>query len=81
MNDVKQIIEDYLKSQGYDGLYNSDGECGCEMSDLFPCDESPVNCIPGYKSQCDEECQHEGRDGGWHMGSVKKTPIKTQSIG
>ncbi|HDZ62542.1 MAG TPA: hypothetical protein ENH40_05295 [Nitrospirae bacterium] len=69
--DVKNIIEVYLTSQGYDGLYNSDGECGCELGDLFPCDESPINCIPGVKSQCTEECQHEGREGGWHMGKVK----------
>lgn len=31
---VRQIIEKFLCENGHDGLFNADGECGCELSDL-----------------------------------------------
>lgn len=48
MMNCKQIIENYLADNGFDGLQNG-GECGCEISDLFPCGEDPTHCTPGYK--------------------------------
>lgn len=45
---LQDIVTDWLKQHGYDGLYNTVGECACQVSDLVPC------------SQCDElEC-HAG---------------------
>jgi hypothetical protein len=51
---VRQIVQDYLKENGYDGLHcheedNSLGGCGCGIADLmmecgFLCDD----CEPAY---------------------------------
>jgi hypothetical protein len=46
---VREIIIEYLRSNGFDGLYNPNEDCGCQISDLMPCDEGCCNCIPGYK--------------------------------
>jgi len=46
---VSEIIEKYLKENGYDGLYNLNGECGCEIDDLIPCMDYCGDCKPGYK--------------------------------
>jgi len=65
---VKQIVEMYLRANGYDGLYNEDAECWCEVDNL---DAEPTNCITneccaGYTTTCD--CgEHE-----CHIGPVKE---------
>ena len=46
--DVRQILAEALRAQGYDGLCNSDMECGCVLDDLAPCDGDPWLCVPGY---------------------------------
>lgn len=43
-----QIIETWLKENGYDGLYEP-GECGCEIGDLCHCIEYFGGCLAGYK--------------------------------
>lgn len=54
---VKEIVKNYLVGINgikYDGLVSSDGECGCEASDLMPClSENIESCQPGYKIPCD----------------------------
>ena len=47
--DVNEIIEQYLKKNGYNGLCEIDVGCACELSDLFPCNEDFQSCVPGYK--------------------------------
>ena len=67
---VKEILQQWLKDNGYDGLFCE--YCGCERDDICPCDLSPniVDCEPGYKFMgCNEECG-EGCD--WHITSVKE---------
>ena len=44
---VKEIIVNYLKDNGFDGLYTED--CGCTAEDLAPCDSTCMDCIPGIK--------------------------------
>lgn len=39
---VKQIVKEYLKAQGFDGLCNID--CGCGFDDLMPCCETSEDC-------------------------------------
>jgi len=47
---VEQIVKQWLKDNGYDGLCEPIISCGCRSDDLFPCDSSGiVNCLPGYK--------------------------------
>lgn len=46
---VREIVEQYLKENGYDGLYYSDVSCGCRIGDLQPCDGPCQDCIAGYK--------------------------------
>lgn len=42
--DVKDIVLDWLKTNGCDGLCNDD--CGCGVDDFAPCEEGPwSNCI------------------------------------
>ena len=45
-SNVKEIVQVFLKLNKYDGLYNVDYECGCEINDLMPCDESYSFCTP-----------------------------------
>jgi len=60
---VIEIIEKYLKENGYDGLYNERYECGCEIGDLAPCGEIGTDCKAGYKRPCEEY--------GWCIGEKK----------
>lgn len=52
---VIEIIKKNLIEEGFDGLYNEDLECGCEVSDLEPCGEIRSDCTAGYK--------HPGNEG------------------
>ena len=45
---VKKIVKTWLKENGYDGLC-CEG-CGCQISDLMPCDENSNSCEAGYKT-------------------------------
>ena len=47
---VKEIVAGYLKANGYDGLWNEWGECGCTVDALIPCiGDSCDDCRAGYK--------------------------------
>lgn len=47
--DVYSIVKQYLEANGYDGLVESDYECGCRTNDLAPCGEINGNCIAAYE--------------------------------
>ncbi len=80
---IEKILSDWLDKNGYDGLANRLGECGCEKGDLFPCDDDNMraDCVAGHKVMCpcpqqDEDCEgaqffHEGQ---WCMFAGKKEP-------
>ena len=55
---VARIISEYLKTNGYDGLYNLDGGCACEIGDLAPCECLNLDCKAGIKEPCDCEEGH-----------------------
>ena len=54
--DVKDIIEAWLKENGYDGLYGE--ECACRIDDLMPCEEPGTDCEAGYEGPCDGTCEY-----------------------
>lgn len=64
----REIIRKYLKENNYDGLF-CDGECGCQIDDLFPCWDGGLDCEPGYKIECnkDDDCPI-CCGGDWHIG-------------
>ena len=35
--EVYEILSEYLVKNGYDGLYNDDTSCGCDLSDFCYC--------------------------------------------
>lgn len=46
---VIEIVREHLVAGGYDGLVFGSGDCGCELSDLAPCNESMSECEPAYR--------------------------------
>lgn len=67
---IKEIVEKYLKDNGFDGLYCGD-ECACGTNDLMPCGEPIADCKAGYYCKCDPEtCTADG-DCDFHIGPVK----------
>ncbi len=67
---VKEIVKEYLKQHGFDGLYND--QCGCEVDDLAPCSEFGWDCKPGYKTSCiPESCPADG-ECDFHIGPKEK---------
>ena len=57
---VKDIVTEYLKAHGYDGLAAED--CGCGLDDLMPCEwgGGMPDCKPAHKEPCNchnrEQC-------------------------
>lgn len=51
---VREMVVAALRAGGFDGLYNADGECACELANLFPCDGVGEigACRAGYKRTC-----------------------------
>lgn len=49
----KEIIEKYLKENGFDGLVQLDTECGCHLGEmgLFLCGSCLDDCKPAYKHE------------------------------
>ena len=48
MPTVLEIIEESLVANGYDGLYNADFKCSCEIGNLEPCWKVHSSCCAGY---------------------------------
>jgi len=66
--DVKEIIKQYLINNGYDGLANTEGECGCTLEDYHACGEYMHECQPAYKwedacLECEHHCDDYDEDG------------------
>uniref|UniRef100_A0A6H2A609 Uncharacterized protein n=1 Tax=viral metagenome TaxID=1070528 RepID=A0A6H2A609_9ZZZZ len=66
--EVQEIVEAYLKENGFGGLIGGD-ECGCEIGDLVPCDSNFALCEPGYRTDCD--C---GQGCLFHISTSRPTP-------
>ena len=57
--DLIEIVLDYLKKNGFDGLFNTESECGCQIDELMPCGEPGIECTPGYKHAADPETSYD----------------------
>ncbi len=58
--DVREIVGNWLRANGYDGLMGDEkgsGNCSCDIEDLMPCDEPCDRCEPGYKTKCTGQCK------------------------
>jgi len=50
---VKEIVREYLKTHGYDGLFNEESECACVFSNVILCEaENLRDCEAGYLFPC-----------------------------
>ena len=59
---VREIVEKYLKENKFDGLFNGEGQCACELSDLIPCGNDDImTCQCGYKHYC-QDCSNDIKD-------------------
>jgi hypothetical protein len=70
---IREIIVEYLRQHGYDGLCKD--SCGCGLDDLAPCGGDPMDCQPAHKRKCDCEncdsaCDAAG-EGEWCYGTTK----------
>jgi hypothetical protein len=45
---VGEIVKKFLADNGFDGLFNVDGECACKTGDLAPCGSISGECVAGY---------------------------------
>jgi len=46
---IREIVVAWLKANGYDGLCNTENECGCTLDDLIPCNAPhETDCQAGY---------------------------------
>lgn len=61
--EVREIVEKYLETNGYDGLF-SPYECACKRGDLMPCESDVSSCEPGY-------LQPEGNEEEYLIGPTK----------
>ena len=69
---VFEIVENYLKASGFDGLYNGYADCACVVGDLSPCGEMSGDCQAGYKFPCN--CG----DHDFHIGSAEERILVTK---
>jgi len=70
-----EMVTEYLRRKGYDGLVSHDRECGCALEDLMPCGgECAMDCEAAHNVDgCTPECG-EGCD--WHMVPGKREVAK-----
>ena len=75
MGTVRSIVQVHLVQYGFEGLTSSRYDCGCQTSDLMPCEYDDIsNCEPGFKVPCDPEtCPADG-ECDWHIGPNKPAP-------
>ena len=68
---VKEIVENYLKREGFGGLVCQEIPCECLVGDLGECADVPFDCEPGHKHNVDP-AENDGAE--WLMFPGKCGP-------
>ena len=63
--DVKDIVKEYLNTNGFDGLFHPD-QCACLKDDVAPCDNIGLECQAGYRTAAEPDSEHD-----WMVGPLK----------
>lgn len=69
---VIEIVRAHLESNGFDGLVQSDAECGCLCDDLAPCNGDFSACEPGYRG-----ADLNGDPGDWFIYRTKAAALES----
>lgn len=64
---VIEIVKAHLEANGFDGLVQTDAECGCLCDDLAPCGGEFGQCEPAYRG-----ADLSGEHGDWAMYTSKE---------
>ena len=71
---VREIVIDWLKAHGSDGLRHCDCECGCHLDDFTPCDEPGFDCVAAVTGPVPEE--YKGDTDTWM--TPKQFPVEAK---
>lgn len=47
--EIIDIVLQHLKDNDFDGLVNTDNECGCGIDNLAPCESDCMGCQPAVE--------------------------------
>ena len=73
---VRQMVAEYLKDNGYDGLAGE--ECGCWLNDLMPCEYfDAYHCVAGHEGPPPEN-EGEGVDTWMYAGKRPDAPKEAE---
>ena len=73
---AKAILQDWLRSNGYDGLIDVICECGCKTEDLMLCEGSCATCVPAFIGS-----DPSGEAPYWMFMEKQNTPVTLLSNG
>ena len=71
---IKEMVIDWLKSHGYEGLCNQEIICGCGLDDFMPCDGIDMECEPAMKKIATEDDDEYGY---YEKGDTVYVPIES----
>ena len=69
---VIEIVKAHLVANGFDGLVQTDAECGCLCEDLAPCAGDFGACEPGYRG-----ADEEGNADDWAIYRTKERALES----
>ncbi len=55
---VKEIVQEWIRGEDKDGLWNPEIPCGCGLDDLAPCGDIKAECEAALASKC-KNCGNE----------------------
>lgn len=55
---VQEIVEKFLRENGFDGLFCEDLDCACNLEDLITCQDDCHECEAGYNVPCEDTSEY-----------------------